>query len=193
MSRSLVYPPADSNQPSGGTIGLIMVLAIPRWLGVFNSFINTVFIEYTKPSLMCGLVSRHLKDLCRQASQFQLETTCLNVCLLQRLHILLNVKVTIEEPYPPASQGPGPGGGPSNQLFYHSRLEGASTEYGDTGTLAAFIGHSSQGSLCLQKSQKSMIGKHKTYRINFLFSYIILIHFALTHFHVECKKYYLFR
>ena len=70
---------------------------------------------------------------------------------------------------------------------------GASTENGDTGTLAAFIGHSSQGSLCLQKSQKSMIGKHKTYRINFLFSYIILIHFAFTHFPVECKKYYLFR
>ena len=57
MSRSLVYPPADSNQPSGGTIGLIMVLAIPRWLGssIFTSILYLLITQNLKRSLQTSI------------------------------------------------------------------------------------------------------------------------------------------
>ena len=83
--------------------------------------------------MICSLVNRHLKDLCR--SQFQLKA-CLIVCLLECLLIFLNVKADrclqpfnfvsksqLKSPILSYSQS-GPGGGPSNQLFNNSRLEG---------------------------------------------------------------------
>ena len=102
-------------------------------------------------------------------------------------------KSQLKSPILQPARAQGRGADPAISSFTTLDWRGASTEYGDTGTLAAFIGHSSQGRLCLQKSQKSMIGKHKTYRINFLFTYITFISLYLTPFPVECWEYYLFR
>ena len=67
----------------------------------------------------------------------------------------------------------GPGGGPSNQLFNNSRLEGASTDTAIPGPWLHSLDHSSLAAFVFGNLNKliSMLGKHKNCMRNFLFSH----------------------